>query len=216
MSLAQELSEFKQGFLAQAPSEVVSVMTNATEQLAASGILDKALKVGDTLPEVTLPNHKGESVSLKERLAQGPLVVAFYRGGWCPYCNIELRALQAKLDEITAAGGALIAITPELPDASLSTVEANELAFDVLTDQDAAYARQLGLVFSLPEELRPIYKSFGIDVEKHNGQGQFDLPLAATYVIAQDGSVVSAFLDADYTQRQEPQDVVEVLKGLKA
>ena len=98
----------------------------------------------------------------------------------------------------------------------MSTVEANELAFDVLTDQDAAYARQLGLVFSLPEELRPIYKSFGIDVEKHNGQGQFDLPLAATYVIAQDGSVVSAFLDADYTQRQEPQDVVEVLKGLKA
>ena len=109
----------------------------------------------------------------------------------------------------------MVAITPELPDSSLSTTEKNALKFEVLTDVNSQYAASLGIVFSLPEELRSIYLSFGIEVEKHNGAGQFDLPLAATFVIAQDGTIASAFVEADYTARKDPTEVVAELKKLK-
>jgi peroxiredoxin len=125
-----------------------------------------------------------------------------------------LRAYQAVLPEIKTAGATLVAITPELPDASLLTSEKNELEFEVLTDANSDYAREIGLVFTLPERLRPIYESFGVNVEKHNGEGQFDLPLAATFVVDVDGTIAAAFVDADYTLRAEPADVVKVLQSL--
>ena len=118
------------------------------------------------------------------------------------------------LDEITSFGATLVAVTPELPDASLTTIEKNELGFEVLSDVNADYARSLNLVFTLPESLRPIYEGFGIHLEHHNGEGQFDLPLAATFVIKQDGTIASAFVDADYTVRQEPAQVVQELASL--
>ncbi|RMF44375.1 MAG: AhpC/TSA family protein, partial [Deltaproteobacteria bacterium] len=118
------------------------------------------------------------------------------------------------LPQIQAAGGSLVAITPELPDASLSTAEKNELQFEVLSDVGSDYARKLGIVFTISEELRPIYESFGIEVEKHNGKDQFDVPLAATFVIGTDGRVAYAFVNADYTKRAEPADVVQVLESL--
>ena len=214
MSLTTELAEFKKGFLENAPKNIQELMAKATETLEATGITKKTPKKGDSLSSFTLPNHQGNDVALANLLKDGPVVVVFYRGGWCPYCNLELAAFQKSLADITALNASLVAITPELPDASLSTKEKNTLAFDVLTDKNAEYAKSLGLVFTLPEELRPIYLSFGIDVESHNGDGQFDLPLAATFVIAQDGSIASAFVDTDYTLRQDPSDVIEVLKSL--
>ena len=118
------------------------------------------------------------------------------------------------MEAIHQAGGQLIAITPELPDQSLSTAEKNALQFQVLSDTNAAYARQLNLVFTLPEALRPIYAGFGIDIEAHNGNNQFDLPLAATFVIDQDGTIAHAAVDADYTQREEPSVVIDALTAL--
>lgn len=141
-------------------------------------------------------------------------LITFYRGGWCPYCNLELREYQNSLEGIKVLNTTLVAITPELPDASLSTTEKNELQFEVLSDVNAEYAKSLSLVFSLPEELRSIYLSFGISLEEHNGEGQFDLPLAATFVVAQNGTIASASAEADYTLRQEPSEVIQVLKGL--
>lgn len=214
MSLQDQIAEYKAGFVQKAPQEVQALMKQATQNLAESGIVDKAPKVGEELPAFSLPNQNGDQVELADLLAQGPVVLTFYRGGWCPYCNLELKAYQDQLTNIKASNASLVAITPELPDASLSTAEKNALEFQVLTDEGANYARDLGLVFSLPEELRPIYLSFGIDVEQHNGNGQFDLPLAATFVIAQDGTIAGAFVDADYTARQEPAEVVELLNTL--
>ncbi|MEB3229941.1 MAG: peroxiredoxin-like family protein [Leptolyngbyaceae bacterium] len=130
------------------------------------------------------------------------------------YCNLELRAYQQVLPEIKALGATLVAITPETPDHSLTTTEKNELGFEVLSDVGNHVARQLGLVFTLPERLRPIYTSFGIDVAAHNGDQNFELPLAATYVINTDGTVVHAFVEADYTKRDDPEAVVKVLKQL--
>jgi len=214
MSLTEELAEFKKGFLENAPKNIQELMAKATETLENTGITQKSPKKGDVLPAFSLPNHQGDDIALANLLKDGPVVVVFYRGGWCPYCNLELAAFQKSLADITALNASLVAITPELPDASLSTKEKNLLAFDVLTDKNAEYAKSLGLVFTLPEELRPIYLSFGIDVEKHNGSGQFDLPLAATFVITQDGTIASAFVDTDYTLRQDPSSVIEVLKSL--
>ena len=214
MSLQENIAEYLVGFRQKAPENVQELMKVATQNVADSGIVDKAPKKSDVLPAFSLPNQNGKTVNLADLLVKGPVVVTFYRGGWCPYCNLELKAYQDQLANIKANNATLVAITPELPDESLSTTEKNALEFEVLSDVNAEYAKSLGLVFSLAEELRPIYLSFGIDVEKHNGEGQFDLPLAATFVVAQDGTVASAFVDADYIKRQEPSDVVATLKAL--
>ena len=212
MSLQTDIEQYKAGFVEKVPVDVRELMMQATKDLADSGIVEKAPKVGEQLPSFTLTNQLNEQISLESLTAKGPVIVTFYRGGWCPYCNLELAAYQQALSEIEAAGATLVAITPELPDASLSTAEKNALKYQVLSDVDATYANELNLVFSLPEELRPIYLSFGIDIEKHNGPGQYGLPLAATYVLDQSGKITSAFVDADYTKRQEPSEVVAVLK----
>lgn len=214
MTLATDLQAYQAQFKTKAPAEVQGVMATATENLAASGIIDRSLKVGDRIPAITLPDATGKSFSVQEALAKGPVVIAFYRGGWCPYCNLELKALQNVLPEIKAAGATLIAISPETPDNSLSTQEKNELTFTVLTDDKNAVSRELGLVFALPEELRPIYSSFGINIPAYNGDESFELPVPATYVVAPDGSIVYAFADADYTKRAEPADVVSALKAI--
>ena len=214
MSLQTDIEQYKAGFVEKVPVDVRELMMQATKDLADSGIVEKAPKVGEQLPSFTLTNQLNEQISLESLTAKGPVIVTFYRGGWCPYCNLELAAYQQALSEIEAAGATLVAITPELPDASLSTAEKNALKYQVLSDVDATYANELNLVFSLPEELRPIYLSFGIDIEKHNGPGQYGLPLAATYVLDQSGKITSAFVDADYTKRQEPSEVVAALKKI--
>ena len=214
MSLKEELSALKAQSMQKIPAEALPVLMKASKELEESGIVGQAPKKGDKLENFELPNQTGESQSLADLRKKGPVVVTFYRGGWCPYCNLQLKSYQQMLPEITAAGASLVAITPEKPDASLSTAEKNELKFDVLTDKDAQYARQLKLVFTLPEELRPIYKNFGIDVEAHNGEGKFDLPLAATFVVDTDGTIAYAMVDSDYTVRAEPSEILASLKSL--
>lgn len=214
MALKNQLDEFQTSFRKQIPTDILQKMDNATSELAKSALIAHAPKVGDTLSDFTLGNQNGELKTLDALLSKGPLVITFYRGGWCPYCNLELKAYQDILGDINAAGATLVAITPELPDSSLCTIEKNTLGFEVLSDVDADYARSIGIVHSLAEELRPIYQSFSIHIEDYNGENQFDLPMAATFVIKQDKTIASAFVNADYTQRQEPNEVLEVLKSL--
>ncbi len=215
MSLKEQLSSFKEERFAEFSDEIKSTIIGDLQRLSASGIVERAPKVGDKCKDATLMNQRGEKTSLSSLLKKGPLVVTFYRGGWCPYCNLELRAYQEVLAEIQAAGATLVAITPELPDASLSTAEKNELEFEVLSDANSDYARELGIVFTVAEELRPLYESFGIQIEKHNGKGQFDVPLASTFIVDTDGTITYAFVAADYTLRAEPSEIVEKLKALK-
>ena len=184
------------------------------KKLNESGLIEATPKAGDKLKDFTLPNHRGEEINLASLRKKGPVVVTFYRGGWCPYCNLELRAYQAVLHDIKAAGATLVAITPELPDESLTTSERHALEFEVLTDKNADYAREIGIVFTVDEKVRPIYESFGIDIEKHNGEGQFDMPFAATFVVDVDGTITFAFVDSDYTLRAEPVEIVKKLESL--
>ena len=212
--LAKLLNNFKADFLSKAPAEVASLFGQKTVELSKSGILDKAIKIGDKIPSFDLPNVSGENVSIEKALSSGPVVISFYRGQWCPYCNIELQELQKSLAGFKEQGAKLLAISPQTPDNSLSTKEKNELEFDVLSDVGNKVAEKFGLVFSLDQELRPKYQDFGIDVPAHNGDQSYNLPLAATYVVSSDAVVKYAFVSADYTERAEPDEVIQTLKSL--
>ncbi len=212
MTLATELEQFKQGFLEKVPAEALEIMSADMERLATSGILKNSLKVGDKIPAIQLTDAQGELVSIQDKLTEGPVVLSFYRGAWCPYCNLQLNALQKSLPAIQEAGGSLVAISPQLPEHSATTAKTNELTFDVLSDVGNKTAREFGLVFQLGEAVRPLYQSFGIDIPKHNGDDAYELPVSATYVVNSDGVIVYAFVDLDYTQRAEPSEIIAHLK----
>ncbi|MEQ8998415.1 MAG: peroxiredoxin-like family protein [Coleofasciculus sp. B1-GNL1-01] len=212
MTLTQEINTLRQQIQAKMPEETKAVMDQAMEDLVNSGVADQSLKVGDKAPNFRLPNAVGKTVELQDLLSRNPVVISFYRGGWCPYCNLELRTLQQSLPEIKELGATLVAISPQTPDNSLSTVEKNDLEFEVLSDVGNQVAKDFGLVFVLPKELRPIYQDFGIDLPAHNGEDTFELPIPATYVIAQDGTIIHAFVEVDYTKRLDPKEIIAALK----
>ncbi len=214
MTLAEQLQAYRQSFRENVAENLQDTMGAATAALKASGILDGVASQGQPAPDFELPNVKGSSVRLSEKVNAGPVILSFYRGQWCPYCNLELKALQNALPELEKRGAQLIAVSPQTPDSSLSTTEKNELSFEVLSDEGNQVAQQYGLVFTLPEELRPIYAGFGIDLPAHNGDDTFELPIPATFVIGKDGAIALAFADADYTQRAEPDAIIAALDKL--
>lgn len=178
----------------------------------ARNVLDGALRKGQRAPEFELPNASGERVTLASLLERGPLVLSFYRGGWCPYCNIALRALQSRLPEMKRLGATLAAVSPEIPDQSLNTQEKLALEFEVLSDADNVVARRFGLVYRASEEARAKLLSLGRDLVAHNGTAAWELPVTATYVIATDGMIVFDHVDADYRVRLEPAEIVGALR----
>lgn len=215
MSLKKSIDTLKSRFLEQVPDEIKDIMGEAQQVLKDSRIAERALGTGQLAVDFTLPNAKGEQVSSTALRQQGPIVVSFYRGGWCPYCGLELKALQSVNAEIEALGARLIAISPQRPDESLSTAEKNQLEFEVLSDVNSKVADQYGLTFSLDEDLRPIYKNWGADVAAVNDDPDCKLPLPATYVISQDGKIVHSFVEEDYTERLEPDAILNALRDLR-
>jgi len=213
MSLKAELDAFRSEFMAQVPPEIREAMVRADMELAASGIAQRALKAGDRAPDFNLPDARGGYVRLKDLLATGPVVLSFYRGGWCPYCNLELRALQQALPEITRLGAKLVAVSPQTPDESLSTTEKNALSFSVLSDIGSMAAKSFGIAYDLAEELRPHARSDHALPEK-NGDKRWVLPIPATYVIDTDGTVALSFVDVDYRNRLEPAEILIALQSL--
>ena len=208
--LKDQLEAYKNRFLEKAPEAKIRAYDEGVDVVAKSGILDRARKAGDTAIDFQLSNALGKSISLSDYLAKGPVVLTWYRGGWCPYCNMSLHALQDSLPAFHAKGAQLLALTPELPDHSLNTAEKQGLQFEVLTDQDNAVARQYGIVFSLTPEVAAYYKA-AFDLEVYNGNTSNELPLAATYVIQPDEQISWSFLDADYRRRAEPSDILAAL-----
>jgi peroxiredoxin len=211
MSLKAELEQFKAEFLAKFPAEKAAIMARADDELAATSILSTALKTGDKAPNFTLPDASGKPVALADILRQGPTIAVFYRGGWCPYCNLELRAYQRLLPEIRKAGGQLLAISPQIPDKSLSTLEKNALEYPVLSDTNDSTAKAFGIVFTLPDYLQKLYAELGNDLPAINSAAAWTLPLPATYVIGQDGTILAHQVDTDYRLRMEPQTALDVI-----
>lgn len=170
--------------------------------------------VGAQAPAFSLPDTLGRTVALTDLYARGPVIVTFYRGEWCPYCNLQLRAYQQALPEITAAGAALVAISPQTPDHSLSMQEKNDLAFTVLSDIGNVIARQYGLVYTVDTETRDAMQNrFGVDLAQYNGNDSWELPMPGTFVIGQDGAIRLAFVETDYTKRLDPADIIDALRG---
>jgi peroxiredoxin len=211
MSLKDQLAEYRAGWFKRVPAERQAVMERHINELR-NGLAKSALKAGDQAPPVVLTSARGTIVDIKSLLGRGPVIVTFYRGGWCPYCNLELRAFQQILPEIKAAGASLVAISPEKPDDTLSTAEKNALDFEVLSDVGQKVGRAFGLVYAFSDELISTYKQFGQDIAGRNGSHEWALPISATYVIGQDGQIIFAYTDADYRDRAEPAEVLTVLK----
>jgi peroxiredoxin len=214
MSLEKTIKDFQDKLIPTIAEDTLNTLMSELGGLIASGIAEKAINKENTFPAFTLPNANNELRSLSHFLSQGPLVISFYRGAWCPYCNLEINALQKQLPEILDAGGQLVAISPQLPDKSVDQISNSKLTFEVLSDVGNNLARQCGLVFTLPEALRPIYESWEIDIPDHNGDHSFELPIPATYIIDTNGKVRYAFADMDYTRRLEPNIIIEQLKSL--
>ncbi len=211
-NLAHQLAEFKAAFKQRAAPERVATMEAATADLKASGIEQRALQVGDAAPQLTLPDALGKPVALRSLWQRGPLVLVFYRGGWCPYCNLELRAWQRELSVLDHLGASLVAISPQSPDHSISTAEKNELAFPVLSDSALQAAEAFGLAFALSPEMVALYTRVGNGLPVINGNGRWVLPLPATYVIDRDGRIVFAHIEADYRERAEPAEVLAAVE----
>lgn len=164
MTLKDKIDAFKQGFINQAPESVRAVMDRATADLKISGILDNTIKVGDTLPPFRLNNQDGKLIDSAALLKDGPLVLSFFRGVWCPYCNLEVKALEEFAAQFGAAGAQIVLVSPQTEKYGKKTQSDNQLSFDVLSDHGNSFAKQLGLVFSLPQDLRDIYLNFGINL----------------------------------------------------
>jgi peroxiredoxin len=212
MQLIEEIRAMQEKLLPQIPVDTLEIMMAATEKLIASGIINKALHAGQQAPDFALSNTQGKLVSLAALLGKGPVVINFYRGSWCPYCNLELKAYQDVLPAIRDLGATLISISPNLLEKSAEFVAENPFSFDILSDEGNSVAREYGLVFTLAEELRPIYEQFGINIPELDGDDSYELPIPATYVVDADGLIIHAFVDADYTKRMEPNEVVDILK----
>jgi peroxiredoxin len=213
-SLSEQLGETVGAFMSSLPEDDAQIVGASFEKLHASHTGESAIAVGEIAPDFTLPGATGELINLHNKLNEGPVVLNFYRGGWCPFCNLELQALQASLPEIKALGANLIGISPETPDNSMTTAEKHQLEFDVLSDVGNKTARDYGLIFTVYEEMRPLYLKWGLDVPASNGDDSWELPVPATYVIDSSCVARAVHADKDYTKRMEPEQILAALRNL--
>lgn len=211
-SLQSKLDEKKASFELKADDNKKRAYKEGLESVEKSKIVSSAKQIGEKAPNFTLNNALGQPVELSDYLKKGKVVLTWYRGGWCPYCNLTLHQLQEELPNFKANGATLIALTPELPDKSISTAEKHDLEFEVLSDIGNKIAKEYGIVFKLTDEVAGMYNE-SFDMNGYNGDDSNELPLAATYIINEDGEIIYAFLDADYRNRAEPSTLTEFLKN---
>jgi peroxiredoxin len=221
MSLQVKLDAFKADFEAgkppySVPRSAIETMHRATAELIACGAVQRAKKAGDVAPSFSLKDPEGNIVSSDELLTKGPLIISFYRGVWCPYCNMELQALEAAKPAFDKYGASLIAISPQTAPNSRKSVRQNELTFPILSDARGKVGAAFGLQFELPDYLIELYKSLKNDLPTFNDDPSWTLPMPARYVIGEDGTILYSEVNPDYTQRPEPEDIIPVLQRTAA
>lgn len=212
--LQDTLDAKKALFEASADADKKREYAEGIQAVAESGVVESALQVGDTAINFALTNAEGDTVRLSEYLEEGVVILTWYRGGWCPYCNLTLQRLQKKLSGFESAGAKMMALTPEVPDSAMTTKERQDLEFEVLSDIGNVVGQEYGVVYQLTDAVAERYR-LGFNLNLYNGNDAAELPLAATYVIDQNGVIRYAFLDADYRNRAEPKDILEALEKLK-
>ena len=196
------------------PEPIGARINAGVAELAESGVAP-GLSVGEKAPSFSLPDSEGSLVNLDDLLAQGPVVVTFYRGDWCPYCNLQLKALQSSLGEITEQGATLVAISPQAPDHAGGLIETHDLAFPVLSDLDQSVSQAYKVRFDVTGELEDLQVNvFQNDPGTQNADGRRSLPVASTFIIDRDHVVRFSSLDSDWRIRVEPAEVVAALSSL--
>ncbi len=185
---------------------------NFENELSEKDAFKLALRKGAKIPDFTLPNAYGEQTSIKDLYQKGLLVIVFYRGQWCPFCNLYLRNLQKSLSLIQNNPASLVAISPQTPTSSLATKKEFDLDFEVLSDVGGTVGKMFNLIYTVPEYLTKTYKDFGIDIEQFNGKGNIQLPYPATYIIDNEGVILQDFVSASLNKRQDPEEIIHFLK----
>ncbi|NQY93134.1 MAG: AhpC/TSA family protein [Campylobacteraceae bacterium] len=213
-TLKEQIGKLQEEFMSQLPKETLDTLFKALDDMTAANLTKNAIGNNQVLPSGELINLDGKAQSIED-IIDTPTVISFYRGSWCPYCNLELKALQDILPQIKEKGAKLIAISPEKPDSSLSFKEKLELDFDVFTDTNNNYARDLGLVFKLEDHIDKLYKEFGFDLEKFNEVTSQELPFPATIIVDKTGKIVYSFISENYTLRTEPSEILSELDKIK-
>ncbi len=216
LSLNQRNALILKNFLDSLEDDKRKAMFRSFRRLRDSNIGSAAVNTGDMAPGFTLPNFAGDSIGLSNMLAMGPVVLSFYRGGWCPFCNLELRSLQEVLPDIIGAGASLLAVSPESIARVKFTMEKNQLDFYVLSDAGNKVTRQYGLLFQIDEDLRPLFLEWGLDIPAHNLDDTWEVPIPATYIINTDGRVFESYVEKDYTKRMEPEAILRALERINA
>lgn len=212
--LVQDLQELASNALKNVPQEKVQIISDAIADLKSSQLKKNVLKVGDKIEDIELKNIYDEKVLLSSLIKKDYLVISFYRGGWCPFCVLELKEYEKLRDKFLQNSANIVAISPEVSKYALETKENNTLTFDILCDENLELMKSLGIVFSLNEEFKKLYMEFGIDLEKYNNNKDFTLPIPATYVIDKNFNIVFSYIEEDYTTRFEPSKIIEFLKSL--
>jgi peroxiredoxin len=221
MSLQAKLDAFKADFESgkppyNAPRAVIEIMHRATAELIATGAASRTKKAGDTAPSFSLKDPNGNVHNSGELLRRGPLILTFYRGAWCPYCNMELQALEAAKAQFDKYGASLIAISPQTAANSRKSIQQNNLTFPILSDPNGTVSETFGLRFHLPDYLIELYKGFKNDLPLFNDDPSWTLPMPARFVIGQDGIILYSEANPDYTRRPEPEDMFPVLERATA
>jgi len=213
MSLTQTLAEAREGFIAHTPLEIQMEMFRQIREQQESGNT-YGRQEGQKAKDFTLKNALGEMVNLYDELSKGPVVLTFYRGGWCPFCNAQLKAYQKLLPDIQALGGQLIAVSPQSPDNTLSQQEKDELTFQVLSDTNGLVAAIYNILYDVPDYIQNIMTQMGMDLAEYNATDRWILPIPSTFMIDESGIIRSAYVNPDFMQRLDPENILHELRKL--
>ncbi|MEM7715455.1 MAG: peroxiredoxin-like family protein [Cyanobacteria bacterium P01_A01_bin.68] len=214
MDLAKSLRLARRNLEENLSAETLEAIDNVTEEVISSGIAHQSLKVGDMIPDFALPNHNGELIEIKQIFKRGATIISFYRGTWCPFCNLELKALEQALPAISMLGGTVVTISPQTFVKSPQSIEEKKLNFEMLIDKRNQVARQFNIVFKIPKKSRSYYRSIGIYLPKYNGDASFELPIPATFIVNQDGKINYAYVEPDHTQRLDPVEIITNIRRM--
>jgi peroxiredoxin len=212
---AERSAAFQAELARQVPAEMMTRLNAEIEATVRANAGALALRAGSKAPSFTLPDARGTQVALPELLRSGPAVVAFYRGDWCPYCDLQLKAYQEIMPRIRAAGASLVAISPQTAKYCKVTAEKRSLEFPLLSDAGNQVAHSYGLVFKVSDGMLALLRGFGIELSEYNGESSAELPVPGAFIIARDGRIAFEYVNPDYRERLEPAAILRRLEQLK-